>query len=331
MSIGEAAPSLSVLVAAKDEADSLEQLYKEVQAALDTADAADAADAADDRRHGEWELILVDDGSTDDSWTIMQSLCALDPRVRALRLRRNFGKSAALAAALATSTGAVIATLDGDLQDDPAEIPGMVRRLVDDDVDMVAGHKLRRRDPVGKRLPSHVFNSVTSRVTGLRLRDHNCGLKVARREVYEALPIYGEMHRFFAAISHANGFVVVEQPVNHRPRLHGRSKFGIERYARGGLDLFTVVTLTRYRRRPAHLFGGLGLVSGVVGVAILLWLTGVWFFTDDPIGNRPLLLFGVLLVILAVQLVSLGVLAELIVNRDVRDDDPSRFIRSHAP
>lgn len=318
-------PSLSVLVAAKDEAASLEQLYREVRAALD------ACDETGGRQHGEWELIVVDDGSTDGSWDIIRSLCTHDSRVRALRLRRNFGKSAALAAALATSSGEVIATLDGDLQDDPAEIPGMVRRLVDDDVDMVAGHKVQRHDPLGKRLPSQVFNAVTSRVTGLHLRDHNCGLKVARREVYEALPIYGEMHRFFAAISHANGFVVVEQPVNHRPRMHGRSKFGLERYARGGLDLFTVVTLTRYRRRPAHLFGGLGLVSGVVGLAILVWLTGVWLFTDDPIGNRPLLLFGVLLVILAVQLVSLGVLAELIVNRDGRDDDARRYIRSSAP
>lgn len=316
--------AVSVLVAAKDEAASLEQLYHEVRTALDGADGAGHC------QNG-WELILVDDGSTDDSWAMMRSLSARDDRVRALRLRRNFGKSAALAAALATSRGEVIVTLDGDLQDDPAEIPGMVRRLFDEEVDMVAGHKFERRDPIGKRMPSYVFNAVTSKVTGLALRDHNCGLKVARREVYEALPIYGEMHRFFAAISHANGFVVVEHAVNHRPRLHGRSKFGLERYARGGLDLFTVVTLTRYRRRPAHLFGGLGLLSGLFGLAVLLWLTGVWFFTDDPIGNRPLLLFGVLLVILAVQLISLGVLAELIVTRDARNDDPGRYVRSRLP
>ncbi|CAN5504724.1 glycosyltransferase family 2 protein [soil metagenome] len=324
MNVERSDPVVSVLVAAKDEAASLVQLYHEVRTALD------APDPAGHCRDG-WELILVDDGSTDDSWAIMRSLSARDGRVRALRLRRNFGKSAALAAGLAASRGDVIATLDGDLQDDPAEIPEMVRRLFDEEIDMVAGHKFQRRDPLGKRMPSYVFNAVTSKVTGLTLRDHNCGLKVAQREVYEALPIYGEMHRFFAAISHANGFVVVEHPVNHRPRLHGRSKFGLERYARGGLDLFTVVTLTRYRRRPAHLFGGLGLLSGVMGLAVLLWLTGVWFFTDEPIGNRPLLLFGVLLVILAVQLVSLGVLAELIVTRDARHDDPDRYVRSRVP
>lgn len=313
---------LSVLVAAKDESESLAQLFHELVAALD---------APGPIRDGGWEVVVVDDGSTDGSWSVLHTLAAADHRLRALRLRRNVGKSTALAAAFAESKGALIATIDGDLQDDPAEIPAMIGHLLDAEVDMVAGHKVVRRDPLGKRLPSRLFNRTTSAVTGLKLRDHNCGLKVARREVFEALPLYGEMHRFFAAITHANGFLVVEQPVNHRPRLHGRSKFGLERYARGCLDLFTVVTLTRYARRPAHLFGGIGLIFGVVGSVILCWLAGVWFLTDDPIGNRPLLLLGVLLVILAVQLISLGVLAELIVSRDARNDDPMRYARAATP
>jgi dolichol-phosphate mannosyltransferase len=149
---------------------------------------------------------------------------------------------------------------------------------------------------------------------------------VARREVFVHTPLYGEMHRYFAAISHAQGFRVVEQPVHHRPRQYGRSKFGLERYARGGLDLLTVMSLTRYTHRPAHLFGGVGLTIGVIGMAILIYLSGVWVFTDEAIGNRPLLLMGVLFVLLATQLISLGLVAEMIINREVGREDPLRHL-----
>lgn len=311
---------LSVLVAAKDEADSLPRLIDELATALSTSPMI-----------ASWEAIVVDDGSADSTWRVLEQLTSTHSTVRGIRLRRNFGKSSALAVALAESHGTLIATIDADLQDDPAEIPAMVGRLIREDVDMVAGFKADRQDPIGKRLPSKIFNAVTSRVTGLSLRDHNCGLKVARREVFESLPIYGEMHRFFAAISHANGFTIVEQPVNHRARQFGHSKFGLERYARGGLDLFTVVTLTRYGRRPAHLFGGLGLLAGSLGLAILVYLSGLWILTDQAIGGRPLLLLGVLLMILSVQLISLGILAELIIARDARRDDPLTRIRSTSP
>lgn len=309
---------LSILVPVKDEVESLAQLVHEVKAALDDVE-IDGSPCC-------WELVFVDDGSTDGSWDEIRRLHAEDGRVQGLRHRRNFGKSAALAAAVEASRGRIIATMDGDLQDDPAELPGMIARL-DEPADLVAGHKADRKDPLGKRLPSKLFNYVTSVVTGLKLRDHNCGLKVARREVFESLPLYGEMHRFFASISHALGFRVVEQSVNHRPREHGKSKFGLERYARGGLDLLTVVTLTRYNRRPAHLFGGVGIIVGLFGFITLLYLTGIWAFTDQAIGNRPLLLLGVLLVLLAVQLTSLGVLAELIVNRDASREDPMKRVR----
>ena len=317
---GGDAPRLSVLVPIKDERPALEQLVTEIGAALDGDSAP--ADLT-------WEAVLIDDGSVDGSWEEIARLAADDPRIRGLRLRYNAGKSAALAAGLRVASGDIIATLDGDLQDDPAELPGMVARL-DDEVDLVAGHKAERRDPLTRRLASGVFNRITGLVTRLRLHDHNCGLKVGRREVFESVPLYGEMHRFLAAVSHARGFHVVEQPVNHRPRPYGSSNFGLERYLRGGLDLLTIITLTRYSRRPAHLFGGLGALTGTIGMLCLLYLTGVWFFTDDPIGTRPLLLFGVLAVLFSVQLLSVGLLAELIVNRDARLEDPLRLVASRT-
>ena len=312
------AVAISVLVPVRDEAESLEQLVAEVRTALDSREEDGPVGAG-------WELILVDDGSADASWDEIVRLSASEPRVRGLQLRRNFGKSAALAAAVEATNGDVLVTIDGDLQDDPAEVPDMIARLTDP-ADLLAGHKAERRDPLSKRLPSKLFNAVTGLITGLKLRDHNCGLKVARREVFEGVPLYGEMHRFLAAISHAQGFRVVEHSVNHRPRIHGNSKFGLERYLRGAIDLLTMVTLTRYGRRPAHLFGGVGLLSGTVGMACLLYLTGVWFLTDDPIGTRPLLLFGILLVLLAVQMFGIGLLAEFLVHRDASHDDVSRHV-----
>lgn len=308
---------ISVIVPVLNEEESLSQLTEEVAGSLDSWVSGDGGTS--------WELIFVDDGSTDGTWDEVLRLAATDPRVWGLRMRRNYGKSAALSAGVRASRGEIVATLDGDLQDDPTELPGMIERLAEP-ADLVAGHKAQRRDPLGKRLASRVFNSITSFVTGLKLHDHNCGLKVGRREVFESAPLYGEMHRYFAAISHTNGYKVVEQAVNHRPRQHGHSKFGLERYARGGLDLLTVVALTRFSRRPAHLLGGTGLALGTIGMFILIYLSGIWLFTDQAIGNRPLLLMGVLLVLVAVQLTSLGLLAEMIVNREVLETDPLRDV-----
>lgn len=307
---------ISVLVPVKDEAESLAQLVAEVREALDHTTGT---------RTSTWELILIDDGSADGSWDQICELGANDARVKGLRLRRNFGKSAALAAGIEVARGDVIATMDGDLQDDPNELPGMIER-VGDGADLVTGHKVDRKDPLSKRVPSKLFNWATGLITGLRLKDHNCGLKVGRRSVFLSTPLYGEMHRYFAAISHAQGFEVVEQAVNHRPRVHGSSKFGFERYVRGGLDLLTVITLTRYHRRPLHLFGGLGLILGLLGVIILLYLSGVWFIFDQPIGNRPLLLLGALLVMVALQLASVGLLAELIANQGAKSEDTLRHV-----
>ena len=314
MTTGDVVPGsvdMSILVPVKDEAESLDQLAKEVTLVLEGIRT--------------WELIFVDDGSTDDSWAKILDLAETDSRIRGIRFRRNFGKSSALAAGFASSNGQIIVTLDGDLQDDPSEIPALLARL-DEPADLVAGYKAERRDPLGKRMASKVFNFFTGLVTGLRLKDHNCGLKVARRDAFAAVPLYGDMHRYIAAIAHAQGFRVVEEAVHHRPRIHGKSKFGFERYARGGLDLLTVLGLTRYTHRPAHLFGGVGLGLGVLGMAILVYLTGVWLFTDQSIGSRPLLLLGVLLVLVAVQLASLGLLAEMMVNREAAGENALRHI-----
>jgi len=293
---------LSIIVPVLDEAETLAVLVDEVTAALAAAPAKC------------YEIVFVDDGSRDRSWTVIRGLSQRFGSVRGVRLRRNLGKAAALEVGVAHSSGPVIITMDADLQDDAAEIPRFLAEL-DGGQELVCGWKRVRRDPWSKRVPSRVFNRVTGLATGVRLHDHNCGFKAARREVYEQVPLYGELHRFVPAVAHSLGYRVGEIPVNHRPRSHGRSKYGLERYVRGLLDLLTVVMLTRYGRRPGHLFGGLGAAFGLVGFVILAYLTGLWMFTDAAIGARPLLMLGVLLEVLAVQLVSLGILSELIISR----------------
>lgn len=261
-----------------------------------------------------YAVVFVDDGSTDGTWEEIVKLSEAHRQVRGARLRRNFGKAAALAVGSDLARGQVVLTMDGDLQDDPAEIPRFLD-AIEGGADLVSGWKRERRDPLAKRLPSKLFNRVTSAVCGLELRDHNCGFKAGHREIYQRVPLYGELHRFIPVMAHDLGYRVEEIEVHHRSRRHGRSKYGLERYARGLLDLFTVLVITRYGRRPGHFFGGLGLLFGVVGFAILAYLSGVWLFTDQPIGDRPLLLLGILLEVVAVQLVSIGILSELMLHR----------------
>ncbi|RKT82851.1 dolichol-phosphate mannosyltransferase [Saccharopolyspora antimicrobica] len=310
-------PQVSLLAPAKNEQENLPALFAQISEAMQQQDRS-------------WELVVVDDGSTDGSWQVISEHAARDPRIRGIRLRRNFGKAAALAAGVAEVRGELLVTLDADLQDDPAEIPRLLAEL-DAGTDLVSGHKANRQDPLGKRLPSKVFNWFTGLITGLKLSDHNCGLKAARTEVYRRVPLYGELHRYIPALAHQLGYRVAEMPVNHRPRLHGKSKYGLERYLRGALDLLTVVALTRYGRRPAHLFGGLGMLAGTIGTLILLYLTGVWLFTDQPIGTRPLLTLGILLEIFAVQMISVGLLAELVLHRTGRDHDVDVLVADQTP
>lgn len=307
---------VSLVTAAKNEGDSLPRLFTEIREAMDA-------------QHRTWELLIVDDGSTDDSWRVISEDLTADPRVQGIQLRRNFGKAAALAAGVATAKGPLLVTIDADLQDDPAEIPRLLDEI-DDGADLVSGHKAQRKDPLGKRLPSRVFNRLTGVITGLRLSDHNCGLKAARTEIYRRVPLYGELHRYIPALAHQLGYRVRELAVNHRSRVHGRSNYGLERYVRGALDLLTVVELTRYGRRPAHLFGGLGLLFGTLGTGILLYLTGVWLFTPEPIGTRPLLTLGVLLEIFGIQMISVGLLAELVLHRTSKGHDVTILVAEHT-
>jgi glycosyltransferase involved in cell wall biosynthesis len=291
---------ISVVVPVYDEELTLALVYEELVAALEPLG-------------GAWEAVFVDDGSSDGSFAALTRLHAAHENVRVVRLRRNFGKAAALAAGFAHARGDVVVTIDADLQDVPAEIPRLLAKL-DEGFDLVSGWKTKRRDPRLRRTLSRVFNFATSRVSGLRLHDLNCGLKAYRAEVVAGLRIYGELHRFLPVLAHYRGYRVAELPVEHRPRSHGRSRYGRERYLRGFLDLLTVTFIGRYRHRPLHLFGGLGLLLGTVGFAVLAYLT-VLKATGEAIGHRPLLLLGVLLVVVGLQLFSLGLLSEMVTSQ----------------
>jgi len=290
---------ISVVVSVRNEERSVALLYEELQAALEPLAIP-------------WEAVFVDDGSTDGSFSALTRLHAAADNVRVVRLRRNFGKATALAAGFAQARGEVIVTIDGDLQDDPAEVPRLLAKL-EEGFDLVSGWKARRRDSLRRRLLSRLFNRVTGWVSGIRLHDMNCGLKAYRAEVVRGLRLYGELHRFIPVLAHHRGFRVAELPVNHRPRGDGRSRYGLERYLRGFLDLLTVSFLGRYRHRPLHLFGGLGLALTTVGVGTLLYLTVVKI-GGAAIGQRPLLILGVLLVVVGLQFFSLGLITELITS-----------------
>jgi glycosyltransferase involved in cell wall biosynthesis len=309
---------VSVLIPVKDEEATLGTLVGEIDAAFATLPETG------------YEVIFVDDGSTDSSWQVMTQLAAENPRVRALKLRRNFGKAAALAAAVDEARGERVVTMDADLQDDPAEVPRLLAEL-DDGADLVSGHKADRKDPLGKRIPSKFFNMMTNVMTGLKINDHNCGLKAARTEVYRRVPLYGELHRYIPALAHQSGYQVRELAVNHRAREHGVSKYGLERYVRGAIDLLTVMTITKYGRRPAHLFGGIGLLSAFLGFVTLAYLTIVKLFGGQAIGDRPLLMLGILLVILGVQLISIGLIAEIVLHRTANRREATDLIRERTP
>lgn len=291
---------LSVVVPVLDEVESLPTLYRELTEVLEPLGRS-------------YELVFVDDGSRDGSFPALEKLHRSDDRVRVLQLRRNFGKAAALAAGFREARGQVIVTLDADLQDDPAELPRLLARL-EEGYDLVSGWKRERQDPRSKTLPSRLFNRVTAWLTGVRLHDFNSGFKAYRREVVEELRLYGELHRFIPAIAAWRGFRVDEVPVHHRRRQFGRSKYGSARFWRGCLDLLTVLFLTRYTRRPLHLFGGLGLVAWAGGGAVNLYLVGLWLAGTRPIGTRPLLAFGILSMLVGLQFFCLGLLSELILS-----------------
>ncbi|RUL89116.1 glycosyltransferase family 2 protein [Tautonia sociabilis] len=286
------------------------------------------ARVVESHRLGDAEFIFVDDGSRDGSWSVLRDLAAGDPRVRAIRFRRNFGKAAALTAGFSNATGAVVFTLDADLQDDPAEVPRFLDKLEEGDgLDVVSGWKRTRHDPRHKVLPSRVFNRMVSVLTGTHLHDHNCGFKCYRAEVLREVFVYGELHRFVPVLAHARGFRVGEIEVRHRSRKFGRSKYGFSRFLKGFLDLLTVRFLTRFGQRPQHVLGGVGLVLLLIGGAGMAYLAALWVVdhwvrgVDHPIGTRPLLIYSTALLVVGTQLLSLGVLAEMITSYNLRAED----------
>ena len=302
---------ISVVVPLLNEERSLEALYRAI------------ADALEPLGH-DYEVVFVDDGSTDASLAVLSRLHDETTNVVVIHLRRNFGKAAALQAGFVEARGDLVVTIDADLQDDPAEIPKLLAKL-DEGFDLVSGWKTRRNDPLARRLFSRVFNWVTGVISGVHLHDVNCGLKAYRAEVLHGIRLYGELHRFIPVLASYRGYRIAEIPVNHRPREHGRSRYGPERYLRGFFDLLSVTFMGRYKHRPLHLFGGVGVLMGAVGFVILLYLSIEWFW-GQAIGQRPLLTLGVLLLVVGIQFVSLGLLSELITSQhEERLDEHERI------
>jgi glycosyltransferase involved in cell wall biosynthesis len=298
---------VSVLVPVMNEAESVEELARRVTQALEGIGRS-------------FEILFVDDGSRDGTAERVRAAHDRDPRVKLIRLRRNFGKAAALSAGFEHSSGALVVTIDGDLQDDPEEIPRMIETLEKGDLDLVSGWKKNRQDPLSKTAPSRLFNWVTRRLAQVDLHDFNCGFKVYRRRVLEEVPIYGELHRYIPVLASRRGFAVGELAVQHHPRRHGVSKYGWDRFYKGLLDLMTVLFITKYTRRPLHLFGLIGLLALGAGFAINTWLAIAWF-RGEALSNRPLLLLGVLLMLVGLQVLTTGLLAEMMTHRTFRRSD----------
>lgn len=295
----------SIVVPVFDEEESLPELADRVREVLDHAGVT-------------FEVWLVDDGSRDRSWSIIEELHDHDPRFAGIRLQRNYGKSAALSAGFAHATGRNIVTLDADLQDDPAEIPEMLRMIDEDRYDLVSGWKRKRNDPLDKTVPSRFFNFVTRKISRIPLHDFNCGLKAYRAEVVRDVNVYGELHRYIPLLAKWEGYDrITEKEVMHHPRKYGRTKFGFERFVRGFLDLISVVFLTRFAARPMHFFGTLGTLAFFGGFVISLWLTIDKVFYGSPLGDRPMLLFGVMLILLGAQMFSTGLLGEMLIRREM--------------
>jgi glycosyltransferase involved in cell wall biosynthesis len=291
------APEVTVLIPAWNEAESLRELIPAIARVVQ-------------RTGRSFEILVVDDGSTDATMEVLRELSLRHSELRALSLRRNFGKSAALATGFLCCRGRYVITMDADLQDDPEEIPGLLQDL-EGGLDLVSGWKRKRHDPFTKTWPSRFFNRVTSWISGIRLHDFNCGLKAYRREVCQEIELYGEMHRYIPVLAHREGFRVGEREVHHHPRRYGRSKFGASRFLNGFLDLLEVMFLAGGRRTPLHLFGRWGSVLLAAGAGLNLYMLVVWIH-EGHLRVRPLLLFGVILIILGIQFISIGLLAALI-------------------
>jgi len=292
------ATDISVIIPLYNEEESIRELHQQLRSALG-------------RMNSRYELIFIDDGSTDRSFNVLRDLKRNDRHIKIIRFRRNYGKSAALSVGFEKAQGSIVFTMDADLQDDPAEFPAL-RRKLEEGYDLVSGWKRKRRDPITKTLPSRFFNFITRLMTGIKIHDFNCGLKAYRRDVVKTVKVYGELHRYVPVLAHWEGFRIGESVVQHRPRRYGKSKFGMGRFWKGFLDLLTALFTTRYLRRPLHLFGLWGLVSALAGFAIVAWLAVEKLLGETVLSNRPLFLVGILLLIVGVQFISIGLLGEMI-------------------
>jgi len=290
---------VSIVVPLYNEEESLEELISKINDVLS-------------KQKQIFEICFIDDGSTDGSLNTLKELHLKYSEIKILSFRKNYGKSAALSEGFKLAKGDIIITMDADLQDDPAEIPNIIDKI-NNGYDLVSGWKKKRFDPLGKTIPSKLFNFITSRLTGIKINDFNCGLKGYRKQVIKEIPVYGSLHRYLPVLAHWKGFRVGEIVVQHHPRKYGETKYGLRRFFDGFFDLFTVLFLTRYRQKPLHLFGFFGLGSLTLGFIISLYLSILWFM-GQGIGNRPLLFLGVLLMIVGMQSFSIGLIGEMITN-----------------
>jgi glycosyltransferase involved in cell wall biosynthesis len=303
---------LSIVIPVYNEEDNVVVLYDEVKSALASLNM-------------KREIIFVDDGSTDETFNKLNGIRLQDGDIYIIKFRKNFGKSAALNAAFERVKGEIVVTMDGDLQDDPKEIARFVDKL-NEGYDLVSGWKYKRNDPITKRFPSKIFNRLTSMLTGVELHDFNCGFKAYKKKVLENIHLYGEMHRYIPALAAWHGFKIAEIKVEHRQRKHGKSKYGFTRLIKGFLDLITVKFLTSYSSRPLHVFGIPGMLSLSLGFLIGFYLVVLKYLEDIVLGDRPMLLLSVLLIILGLQFVSMGLLGEMITFGGMKDEKADKFI-----
>lgn len=299
---------VSIVIPAYNEEDSLYPLSLELKKVFN------------ELKDYEFEVIVVDDGSTDNSLRILNEIRKEDQRFKIISFQKNYGKSAALSVGFRYATGDLIITMDADLQDDPNEIPNLIKKI-DEGYDLVSGWKKIRYDPFIKKYSSRVFNYVTSILTGIKIHDFNCGLKIYRKEVTQTIKVYGEMHRYLPVLAHWKGFRVGEIIVKHHPRRYGKTKFGASRFLKGFLDLITILFTTRFLTRPLHFFGAIGFLLFLIGFVIDLYLAIEWAFYGKYLTNRPMLWLGILLILLGFQTLAIGLIGEMITHHAQKDDE----------
>lgn len=296
---------ISIVIPTYNEEDNVLPLYKEIKAAMDGL-------------KKEYEIIYVDDGSTDRTFSNLEKLNSKDRKVRIIKFRKNFGQTAAMDAGFKAAKGKIIIAMDADLQNDPADIPALLKKM-DEGYDVVSGWRYKRNDSISKKFISLIANALRKMLTGEKIHDSGCSLKVYKKECFDNLNLYGEMHRFIPALLMWKGFKVGEVKVNHRPRKHGKTKYTISRVVKGALDMLVVLFWQRYSTRPIHLFGGLGLLTGLIGFLVALYLAIIRLFYNVSIANRPLLLLSVLLMVLGVQFIIFGIVADILIKTYYKD------------